>query len=190
MRKANSRVLWLAGAIVAGTLAQVAPSNAVIFDWSYTGGPGVSGGGTFDATFLGGVTYQLNSISGTANGSNIVGLSNYDGPNQLVYYPAVAQVDTLGFSFSIGDGSTSYNIYEDFGLFDPSSPFSCGGAPYCLLGPGAVGAGDPVVALTSFSATPAVPEPSTWAMLLIGFAGLGLAGRQWNKRAIVVALKD
>jgi probable HAF family extracellular repeat protein len=27
-----------------------------------------------------------------------------------------------------------------------------------------------------FLATPAVPEPSTWAMMLVGFAGLGLAG--------------
>jgi hypothetical protein len=27
-------------------------------------------------------------------------------------------------------------------------------------------------------ATPAAPEPSTWAMLRIGFAGVGLAGRR------------
>jgi hypothetical protein len=26
------------------------------------------------------------------------------------------------------------------------------------------------------SATPSIPEPSTWAMMLIGFAGLALAG--------------
>ena len=30
------------------------------------------------------------------------------------------------------------------------------------------------------SPPPAVPEPSTWAMMLIGFAGLGLAG--WRHR--------
>ena len=37
------------------------------------------------------------------------------------------------------------------------------------------------------SATPAVPEPSTWAMLLLGFAGLGLmAYRRKSKPALMV----
>jgi hypothetical protein len=31
--------------------------------------------------------------------------------------------------------------------------------------------------------TPGVPEPSTWAMLLAGFAGLGLAGYRQSRRA-------
>ena len=34
----------------------------------------------------------------------------------------------------------------------------------------------PVVTLVSSVTTRAVPEPSTWAMMLIGFAGLGFAG--------------
>jgi hypothetical protein len=190
----------LAGAIVAGTLAQVAPSNAVLFNWSYDGGPGVSGGGTFDATFLGGVTYQVNSISGTANGSTIFGVSGYSYSNNQVYYdfplppPAsFVQVDRLGLAFSVGDGSVSYNIYEDYGGFPIGDPYYCG-AIYCLVGPGPSGgdgSGDMVVALTSFTATPvlAVPEPATWAMMLIGFASLGFAGRQWNRRAIAVAVK-
>ena len=32
------------------------------------------------------------------------------------------------------------------------------------------------------STTPTIPEPSTWAMVLLGFAGLGLAG--WRRRAL------
>jgi PEP-CTERM motif len=31
--------------------------------------------------------------------------------------------------------------------------------------------------------TPGVPEPSTWAMLLVGFAGLGLAGYRQSRKA-------
>jgi hypothetical protein len=34
----------------------------------------------------------------------------------------------------------------------------------------------------SFFATPAVPEPSSWAMILIGFAGLGFAFRQSRRK--------
>jgi hypothetical protein len=30
-----------------------------------------------------------------------------------------------------------------------------------------------------------VPEPSTWAMMLVGFAGLGFAGYRASRRAVV-----
>ena len=33
----------------------------------------------------------------------------------------------------------------------------------------------------------AVPEPSTWAMMLLGFAGLGYAGFRTRKKAISIA---
>ena len=39
-------------------------------------------------------------------------------------------------------------------------------------------------ALAGFQAfTPVVPEPSTWAMMLLGFAGLGFLARRGEKRA-------
>ena len=33
----------------------------------------------------------------------------------------------------------------------------------------------------------AVPEPSTWAMMLLGFAGLGIAGYRVRRNSAVVA---
>ena len=33
----------------------------------------------------------------------------------------------------------------------------------------------------------AVPEPSTWAMMLIGFAGLGFAGYRTSRKAVSIA---
>jgi hypothetical protein len=38
------------------------------------------------------------------------------------------------------------------------------------------------------SVSSGVPEPSTWAMMLIGFAGLGFAGYRRTKRKADVAL--
>jgi hypothetical protein len=37
------------------------------------------------------------------------------------------------------------------------------------------------------SALSPVPEPSTWALILLGFAGLGFAGYRRNKAAAVAA---
>jgi hypothetical protein len=39
----------------------------------------------------------------------------------------------------------------------------------------------------SFQATTGVPEPSTWAMLLLGFAGLGFAGYSRSKTRVALA---
>ena len=35
--------------------------------------------------------------------------------------------------------------------------------------------------------TPAVPEPSTWAMMLFGFAGLGYAGHRASRKSAALA---
>ena len=36
--------------------------------------------------------------------------------------------------------------------------------------------------------TPATPEPATWAMMLLGFVGLGFVGRrQMKKRTVAIA---
>jgi hypothetical protein len=45
--------------------------------------------------------------------------------------------------------------------------------------------GEPFLAAATLAAgsSPAVPEPSTWAMMLVGFAGLGYAGYRETKRA-------
>jgi hypothetical protein len=47
---------------------------------------------------------------------------------------------------------------------------------FAYTGPTDIGAGVSNVLLGDFSATIAVPEPATWVMMLLGFAGLGFAG--------------
>ena len=43
-------------------------------------------------------------------------------------------------------------------------------------------------ASTDFTSLSAVPEPSTWAMMMLGFAGLGLAGYGQGRRARAAAV--
>jgi len=184
--------LWATAAAMFFSYATLA--NADILDWSYTG-PGINNGsGTMNATFDSvNNDYIINTISGTANGQTISGLSTYDFPDNIVFPPAPPNigVDSTGFSFTVADG-TAYNLYEDDGLYTPGPPYGCQ-AVYCLLGPGdpvTGGAGDPFVALDNFtvSVETAVPEPSTWAMMILGFAGVGfLAYRRKSKPALMAA---
>ena len=46
--------------------------------------------------------------------------------------------------------------------------------------------GEPAVLANSFAINPGVPEPATWAMMLLGFAGLGFAFRR-SKRKVSFA---
>jgi hypothetical protein len=103
---------------------------------------------------------------------------------------------TLGGNFNgDGYGTLSVNLVNagfgisSFGLFgnfaytasSPVDPIGLpgGGAPVDPIGtPG----GDPPGGAVS-----AVPEPSTWAMLLLGFAGLGFAGYRSRRPAASAA---
>jgi PEP-CTERM motif len=61
--------------------------------------------------------------------------------------------------------------------------FSFGGSTYSYSGPnGEAGAGT-----FSFSLAAAVPEPSTWAMMILGFAGIGAMTYRRRKSSMLAA---
>jgi hypothetical protein len=186
----NSKIKLL-GLAAAAALLQATAAHATLLDWSYTAADGTFGGGTFvgDQELGNPGAYDLTSATGSINGHTITGLSGYDGASNVVFPGARFPVDTVGFSVA-SDADDAFNIYQDAGSFDPDSPFSCGGANFCILGPGSVGPGDPVQALTSLSITIApvsVPEPATWAMMLVGFGGLGATLRMRRRNAAATA---
>ena len=157
------------GGVCVNRIGTVGSSHAAVslYDWEYTG-PGVSGLGTLTAN-----GDRVTSISGTANGYSIVGLSSYDEPDGIIFplYPSLDPVFApFGISFSVGNGSISFNLSERSGLFTLIGPDDTAASAYGVPRPGV-----PIVRLTSFTITP-VPEPSTWATMLLGFMGLGLVG--------------
>ena len=158
------------GAVLAATLALPTAASAAIYNFSFTpsqalfGAP-VSGSGTFTtsdtATQVGGQTaFSILSIMGTVNGFDIVapttaaGYGNYftTGPSFL---------DGTGVSFfttgSNGQSKVTFFNQSSNGLYRVNT-FSPGSSEY-------VSASSAMVA--------GVPEPSTWAMMILGFLALG-----------------
>ena len=185
--------------IAVGALSlQLTPAKAsnVTFDWSYTDGGSNVGSGTLTATpdALTPGAFDIQSIIGTANGYAIDSLSIYSSPDQLVYTGQSFVVDTRGIAFS-GPANVAFNLEAD--LSDGGNPFgnfACG-AQYCLVGPGDPNNPnginqDTIVPLTNVSITlaSAVPEPSTWAMMILGFAGVGfMTYRRKSKPSLIDA---
>ncbi len=198
MRNTGSkRALAVALAMSAAGIVCQMPAEAAVFDWSFSG-TGVSGSGELDATLDAFWTgwfavhgydqqiYDVTSMTGTATPIGGDSALPVTGPftggdfadrNWVVYpasyfylggdnntvQPIFLDVDN-GLAFKIG--GTQYDI-----VYNSYTTAECGGIGYCLRE-----GGDPVPVTFALSAGSGVPEPSTWAMMLVGFAGFGLAG--------------
>jgi hypothetical protein len=182
------RIKCLAAACL--LLPTVAPANATTFDWTFSG-EFSQGSGTLTANEIGG-QYVVSSISGSVSDSqprNILGLltphqmyaslSDIGGDNLIFPAPASPFLDSQGIVFSVGGVGSDpcpfqsgcyMNIY-----YNPTL------SQYQLfLSNAGVDGGNFVLTAET---TPPVPEPSTWAMMLLGFGGMGGALRARRRKA-------
>ncbi len=156
------------GALLAMAAFTSAEAIAETFDWTLTGpaadlgGVPLPGHGVLTATADGGGAYTLDTISGEVGGYTITGPTTFFGSDNILYPDGLTTISTSGIAFTTA--GPTVNIFSFYS--QGSSP---SGNAY---GEFASGVGFGVGTFTL-----AVPEPSTWALTLVGFAALGFAVR-------------
>jgi hypothetical protein len=172
------------GAALLSIVATMVPASAAVvevFDWTISGASdfdgylkGPSGSGTLTAKQKKNGDWIVQNITGTLDGVNVKAKpGNAFNADNLIFPNGPDLVDLQGLTFKLADG-TKDNI------FAPSNVSALPPDIYVVF------ERDPFGAETSetvrFTLTAAVPEPSTWAMMLLGFLGVGfLAYRRRNQ---------
>jgi hypothetical protein len=182
--RSMSAPLTAAGILAAGLAG--APAQAAVYDWTadipIIGGGAIMGSGQLTI----GAGNLVTQISGTYGAATLTGAlapvgtvigGTATGNDNLAFFPAAPTfLDNSGLGFDVnkdpgaGEG-TVVNIFST----------SSGGY---------TDNGSTLISGTGFSLTPAtaaVPERSTWALMLLGFAGLGLAGYRASRRRAQIA---
>jgi hypothetical protein len=159
----------LASAAIAALALIATPAAATDYIVSFN-----SGAGTFTGTFTTSVDPDpafdlVTAITGTLGGNNATLLApDAFAGNDNLFSPTNPFFSAGGVSFTAG--GTNYNI------FGSGAPILCTGAPTCV--------GTTVSNFSVQAATAGVPEPATWAMMLLGFGAIGLGLRlRWRKVA-------
>ncbi len=174
MRMNLTKRLGLIGAAAIAVMAST-PASAAVFDFNFSGtgsffGEALVGSGTIttndvsQVSSLNGYTFQtITGITGTYNGSQITGLApGTFGANNLFYLTGPFFVDGNGLGFRTATGQ-AVNLFVTQGT---AYQVNAGG-----LSSGRVTA-------SASAVTAAVPEPATWAMMLMGFGAMGFALRR------------
>ena len=144
------------------------PSSNLLTNGDFSGGTYTDNGNS--ATPVG---WTYANVYGATYGGVVQGTTWYDGAVQA--YDAISQT----ISTTVGDVyEISFYVTDNSGLTNWSS-LSTNGDTTDTGGNGA-----DVLAYAQAGLPPpgTVPEPSTWAMMLIGFAGLGFAGYRASRK--------
>jgi hypothetical protein len=180
----------LAGCLALTAIAVPAHAATLTFDWTLAGpatslggfGTAGSGSGTFTVT-TGANGDLITAITGEIGGNAVTLLPPGTNGSDDLLFPigtsftggtSVVDLDTSGIAVS-----TTLGNYHIFGGGSPFSVGTVSGNDIDEIGPAGFGVGTLAVS--------AVPEPSTWAMMILGFLGVGVvAYRRKNTHTKIV----
>jgi opacity protein-like surface antigen len=170
-----------AAASAVALLASASAASATEFNFNWhdttTGADGgASASGVFDATDNGSGVFTVTGVTGvqTLNSisSNITGLSTYGSADQKLFTTGAEPLDFNGISYNTETlGAFNIGFVNGNGLMRGSEVQNPSGT--------IEGAHD-----ITFSATAgAVPEPASWALMIMGFGGVGAMLRSGKRRS-------
>jgi hypothetical protein len=170
--------LVVAGLLTASCFAQPAKASVLDLSFSTTLQPGHTAVSVTDllatvnsSSVVTALTGEID-LGGTDYAVSLLAPHLYFGFNDNVLTTASPHVDSSGLAF-IADG-IGFILFNNSGVITLSND---SGFPFVF----------PSGAAT-VTVTAAVPEPSTWAMMILGFCGLGfMAYRRKQKRPILAA---
>jgi hypothetical protein len=184
-------IAGLMGAGAASAATVVAPISGTIgsagaFTGQITldveGGQAVSGGGTIDILGLSNAPLVLITPSTPGDENNFVnapvGFRANDGTDYFGLDTAFP-VDTNGLLFDVGTSTASFGAYPLLALY------SNGDGTFGAAFTGTVNNVDYYNQSGSLTISAGVPEPATWAVMLLGFGAVGASMRR--RRGIVDA---
>jgi hypothetical protein len=140
---------------------------------------------------LTGPTSITDTLLGPLSGSNYL---QFGTDGQLNSSAFTATPTNLFFDFSATVG-TPYLLFQGTNgtlLCLAGAPGNCGEGPsaitvFVLGGSNLPISHSGIVEIATVTQTPAVPEPSTWAMMLLGFAGIGFMTYRRKSKALMAA---
>ena len=144
--------------------------------------------------------YHFNYVPGTVNSgtldlgtlSNNVGADNtlvFSGPLPGLAGGVLHIVLSTPYTYDPANGNLLMDLFSSGGsgggVFMDARNGTAGGLFSRAMTPGCCSGDSDWGLVTGFST--GVPEPSTWALMLLGFAGLGAAGYRASRKSTVVA---
>jgi hypothetical protein len=201
----------LASAAVAAASPAFAGTSLTLIESSdpctlaYTGAVACQGyyGGNLDNTTVADQQSALNQLLTSPTVGTAVG-----GTAPTIDWNALKAAGSVYDATALGTGATANNLYFGTTLYgyvilgahfgnnsDTSNPppnvsafwlfdFGTDGADHITFTPNSSGFSNAVL----YTPRPAVPEPATWAMMLLGFGGIGMAMRRNRSRRSGTAL--